>query len=292
MLIPVLRRIGGALLVLAGVGSATCIALAFVPSPSEASLLERIGTNLDIFFTLEYGGRSLLENRPVMDVVSDRAAKSGVLIGGALLLVMGLGVPIGVWAALRPWSRLARASAGLLRSLSVVPVLILGVAVVAIATEGFGLPPFRQVLGLAGGGAVLAIYLLPMLTLAFGDGLLGDVMRTVETETARTTAQPWYRAAKARGVSLRRHLTRRLLPPTTAVLASKAAYLVSGSVVVEYVFGWQGLGYLMLNALVQAGPKDYALVLAATTLMVGIVVLLDMASAVVALAADPQRREG
>jgi ABC-type dipeptide/oligopeptide/nickel transport system permease component len=179
-----------------------------------------------------------------------------------------------------------------LRSLSVVPVLVLGVALVVIATEGFGLPPFRQVLGLAGGGAVLAIYLLPMLTLAFGDGLLGDVMRTVEAETTRTTTQPWYRAAKARGVPLRRHLTRRLLPPTTAVLASKAAYLVSGSVVVEYVFGWQGLGYLMLNALVQAGPKDYALVLAATTLMVGIVVLLDLASTVVTLAADPQRREG
>lgn len=292
MLIPVLRRIGGALLVLAGVGGATCIALAFVPSPSEASLLERIGTNLDIFFTLEYGGRSMLENRPVLDVVSDRAVKSGVLIGGALLLVIGLSVPVGVWAALRPWSRLARASAGLLRSLSVVPVLVLGVALVVIATEGFGLPPFRQVLGLAGGGAVLAIYLLPMLTLAFGDGLLGDVMRTVEAETTRTTTQPWYRAAKARGVPLRHHLTRRLLPPTTAVLASKAAYLVSGSVVVEYVFGWQGLGYLMLNALVQAGPKDYALVLAATTLMVGIVVLLDLASTVVTLAADPQRREG
>jgi len=291
MLILVLRRIGGALLVLAGVGVATAVALAFVPAPDDTTILARIGNNLRIFFTLDYAGRTLNENLPVLDVLLDRAGKSFLLIGGGLVIAALLGIPTGIAAALRPHHRGLRWWRGLLHGLSALPILVLGYAFVLVATEQFDLPPFRQALSVVGGGAAFFIYLLPMLTLAVGDGLLSDLIRTIEAETVHIREQDWFRAARARGLKMRRHLAHSLAAPIATTLANKLAYLISGSVVVEYVFGWQGLGYLILNALVQAGPKDYALVLAATTLFVGVVVLLHLCSTFVALATNPRLRE-
>lgn len=291
MLIPVLRRIGGALLILAGVGVATSAALAFVPTPDDTSILARIGNNLRIFFTFDYGGRTLNENLPVVDVLLDRAGKSFLLIGGGLALATLIGIPTGIGAALRPYQRLGRWWRRLLHGLSALPILVLGYALVLIATEQLEHPPFRQTLQVAGGGVAFLIYLLPMLTLAVGDGLLSDFIRTIEAETVRIREQDWYRAARARGLRMRWHLMYSLAAPITTTMANKLAYLMSGSVVVEYIFGWQGLGYLILNTLVQAGTKDYALVLAATTFFVGVVVILHLCSTLVALATNPRLRE-
>jgi peptide/nickel transport system permease protein len=91
-------------------------------------------------------------------------------------------------------------------------------------------------------------------------------------------------------VSVRYHLVRGLIPPTLATLAGKLSYLIGGSVVVEYVFGWQGLAYQVLDSLTTSGPKDYPFILAATMLFVGLSVLLHLTSELVSLASDPRLR--
>ena len=284
------RRIGVAVLILIGAGVTTSIALAFVPDPTPASAWQRIGANLETFFTFDYTGRTLNENRPVWEVLVDRSEKSITLIGGALMFVLLLGIPTGVLAALRPHHRAVNAWAGLLQTLSSMPVLVFGFVLILLATQFFGIPPFRQALPAVGRVGIVLIYLLPMLTLAFGDGLLADVMRTVRAETARMMEQDYIRALKARGVGLRRHLFQGLVAPIVATFAGKLSYLIGGSVIVEYVFGWQGLAYQVLNILSQAGAKDYPFILAATTLFVGLTLLLNLVSDITALVTDPRLR--
>ena len=123
-----------------------------------------------------------------------------------------------------------------------------------------------------------------------GDSLLADVARTLQTETTRLLDQDYIRAARARKVGLRRHLIRTLAPVAISTLAGKTAYLIGGGVVVEYVFGWPGLGFQVLEILTTDGPKDYPFILAATTLFVGLTLLLNLASDLAVLASDPRLR--
>ncbi|MFQ5571725.1 MAG: ABC transporter permease subunit [Rhodothermales bacterium] len=288
-MISVLQRIGSALLVLIGAGVAVSLALALVPDPTDDAFLQRVTTNLTTFFTFDYWGRKS-ENFPLLEVLLNRGLLSFTLIGGALLTALSVGVSTGVLSALRPRSRFLRTWSGFLHALSSMPILIIGIAAILIATRLFGIPPFRTFLGSGSPGTTILIYLLPILTLALGDGLLSDITRTLHTETTRILEQNYVRAIRARNVPLRPHLIRGLLPPTLSIVASKTAYLIGGSVVVEYVFGWQGLAFQVLDILTTNGPKDYPFLLAATTLFVGLSVLLNMMSRLALLAANPQLR--
>ena len=220
----------------------------------------------------------------------NRSALSFTLIGGALAMALALGLSTGVMAALHPQNRLIAAWTSLLQTLSAMPVLVFGILAILITTRlGFA-PPLRLALEAAGSGATVLIYLLPMLTLAVGDSLLADVARTLRAETTRVLEQDYMRAARARNVSVRRHLARALVPATISTLASKTAYLIGGVVVVEYVFGWPGLAFQVLEILTTDGPKDYPFILAATTLFVGLTLLINLASDLAVLASDPRLR--
>ena len=289
MAAKIIQRLGYALLLWIGAGAVVSMALALVPDPGEASFWQRAGTNLTTFFTFDYAGRRS-ENFPLLEVVLNRSLLSFTLIGGALALALALGVSAGVTAALKPHNRLVGAWAGILNTLSAMPVLVFGILAILITTRlGFA-PPFRLALEGAGAGAALLIYLLPMLTLAVGDNLLADVARTLWAETTRFLEQDYVRAARARNVSTRRHLIRTLIPATISTFAGKTAYLIGGTVVVEYVFGWPGLAFQVLEILTTDGLKDYPFILAATTLFVGLTVLLNLASDLAVLASDPRLR--
>ncbi len=289
MVANILQRIGYALLVLVGAGTAVSLALALVPDPGAEAFLQRAGVNLKTFFTFDYAGRRS-ENFPLLEVLVHRSVLSFTLIGGALGIALALGVSTGVTAALKPRNRLVRAWTGGLHALSAMPVLVFGIFAILIATRLFGVPPYRLALESVGVGGVVLIYLLPMLTLALGDSLLADVSRTLQDETTRLLDQDYIRAVRARNVSVRYHLIRGLTPPTISLFASKMAYLIGGSVVVEYVFGWQGLGFQVLEILTTDGAKDYPFILAATTLFVGLTVLLHLFSDLATLASDPRLR--
>ena len=282
-------RLGLALLVFIGAGVLVSVALALVPEASSASFLERTADNLRIFFTFDYAGRRT-ENFPLMAVLLNRSLISFTLIGGALVVALGLGIPTGLCAALRPNNRLVQGWLAFLHTFSAMPILVLGILLILAATRLLGLPPYRSFLETAGPGGVLLIYLLPICTLAVGDSLLADIARTLRLEATRILDQPYIRAARARHVNVRYHLVRGLIPPTLATLAGKLSYLIGGSVVVEYVFGWQGLAYQVLDSLTTDGLKDYPFILAATTLFVGLSVLLHLTSELVSLASDPRLR--
>ncbi len=290
MPVRILQRIGFAVLVLAGTGVVVSLALALAPEAGEAAFLDRAGVNLKTFFTFDYAGRRS-ENFPLLEVLLHRSLVSFTLIGGALGIALLLGVPTGVLSALRPQHRLVHAWAGFVHTLSSMPVLVCSILAMLAATRLFGIPPFYAALDAVGGARAALIYLLPMLTLALGDGLLSDLTRTLHHETTRILEQDYLRAVRARNVSVRRHLVRGLVPPTMTAVAGKVAYLIGGGVVVEYVFGWPGLAYQVLDILTTpGGVRDYPFILAATTLFVGLTLLFHLAGEVLTLAADPRLR--
>jgi ABC-type dipeptide/oligopeptide/nickel transport system permease component len=84
---------------------------------------------------------------------------------------------------------------------------------------------------------------------------------------------------------------RSLIIPITSVFTGKISLLIAGTVVVEYVFNWRGLGFEILEAVSATGAKDYPVILAATMLFVGVIILLNFAGEVAAILSDPRLRK-
>jgi peptide/nickel transport system permease protein len=282
------RRIGFALLVLAGAGGAVALALSFVPdSTTDASVLERCGTYLRVLFTFDYGMVDSV-NRPMWTLLWAHGQITLTLIGGALSLMLVIGIPLGVGRALWPDSHILRWAAGAAHSLSSIPILVWAFALLALSTAVFGVAPSFMNLERAGGGETFLIYAAPILSLALGDGILSDIIRHVRSEAEQEMDRTYMRALQARQVPVLRHVWRGIVGPVFTVVSNKIAYLISGTIVVEYVFGAQGLAWRIYWSIERT--KEYEVVLAATLLFVAVTVLLKLLSELVSLMADPRLR--
>lgn len=222
-------------------------------------------------------GESFLSRQPVGDVIANRLPATIELAALAILLALAVAVPLGMWMAARAEN--GGGSIGFVGStagLSVVPEFLLAGVMIAL----FGLA--LRWLPVAGRDGPLS-YVMPVVSLAAGPAAL--LARLVRVETLRELSTDYVRLARAKRMSTTRLYLRHLLPNTlTATLTTGGLLLSSllgGSVVVEYVFGWPGMGDSMVAAIVN---KDYPLaqagILVYGTLSLLIVFLVDMVLAV------------
>ncbi len=184
-------------------------------------------------------GYSFAQRRPAADLVRERAVTTFALALAALVLAVLASLPAGVAAALRPESVLER-------------------ALLLISVAGFSTPSLlSSILVLVAAyrlgwlEATLARTFLPAAAvLAFPAACL--LMRTLRVELRRELGRPYVLAAAARGLPRHRvvrHALRNALNPVISLLGLTLGGLLSGSVVVEKVFGISGLGSLAVDSI-------------------------------------------
>lgn len=221
-------------------------------------------------------GYSFKYGEPVAGILWPRLLHTLLLAGTAALLSWALAIPLGtLWAAARgrPADRAATAGTAALAS---VPDLVLVLGLLAVAARFPGMPTGGmrssswEALGTAGRVADVARHmLLPVTALVLA--ALPTLLRHVRSAVAEQLEQPWVLAARGQGVPPGRLLFRLVLPaaanPLATLFGLTVAGLLSGSLIVEEVMGWPGLGPLLLEAIL---ARDVHLVLApvlATTLL-------------------------
>mgnify|MGYP006285424085 CR=1 FL=1 len=231
-------------------------------------------------------GSSRVHGRPVAALLAERWPRTLALMGPAFLLGVGLALPLGAWSALRRGRALDRWTAGLGLIGVSVPLHWVGMGAIAVFGVRLGWLPTS---GLGGSGFAAGAHLvLP----AGVTGLFFAArwMRYVRAEVADALGAPFARAARARGLPERRVLgasLRAALPPVITVIGHSLPLLVSGSVVVERVFVFPGMGALLLDAVLGDDHLTAALLLAlysAATLFAA--ALADLLAA----ALDPRAR--
>jgi peptide/nickel transport system permease protein len=198
-------------------------------------------------------GRSLAYDRPVTDLVPERAFNTAVLALTALLLATLVGLPLGVITGTRRGGLLTGAiRAGSIMLVSMPPLLTSLLLVFAAARTGW-LPiggmrsatDDRDILDLA------RHMVVPVLALALPIGAMFERLQAQAMN--EVISQPFVLATLARGVSRRRIVWRDALKaglrPIASVYGLVIGSLLSGSFAVEIVTAWPGLGRLMLDAL-------------------------------------------
>jgi peptide/nickel transport system permease protein len=287
------------------------------PGASEAQLeAAREALGLDRPLPLRYGswlarfvrgdwGMSLALQRPVTAVIRDALPHTVLLTGSSLLVTYLVGVIVGALQA-------ARRRTVLDTGVTVTSLLLYGMpsywlALVLVLIFGYGAaragwPDWLQfpAMGVAGldaeflgpwGRVVDRVrhLSLPLATLSI-IGIAGAA-RFVRGAALDVRDSPFVRAARARGLpALRielRHILRNALLPVVTLLGLSLPALFSGTVFVEVIFAWPGMGRVMVDAV---GARDYPVILATTTIFATLVIIGNLLADALYLAADPRLR--
>lgn len=200
-------------------------------------------------------GTSSTYGVPVLGLVADRLAVTLPLAAMAFLLSLGLALPLGVLAAARQDGLADAAVTAAAQAAVALPNFWIGLLLILLFSVSLGWLPSGGFPGWREGGLLggLRALLLPAVALALPQaGILARVMRAAVLGIA---GEDFVRTARAKGLTRRAALVRHVLPnalaPVVTILGLQFAFLVSGSVLVENVFGLPGLGRLALQALTQ-----------------------------------------
>lgn len=249
-------------------------------------------------------GESFRRREPVGRVLAEALPVSLWLGTLSLALTFVIGIAVGALQASRRdrWSD--RLLTGLTTAVYAAPSYWLALSAVAVFTYGlsrlgapawmrlpaFGLTnPASDATGWAALADLVRHSILPITVLAaVGAAGIARYARTAFLDLSRSD---WVRTARAKGLDERRvmfrHLLANALPPLVVLLMLALPGVVAGSVFVESVFAWPGMGRVMLEAI---SARDYPVVMGATVVYAGLVVLSNAASDLLLHAVDPRRR--
>jgi peptide/nickel transport system permease protein len=249
-------------------------------------------------FLLEFDfGISLAKRRAVRDLVAGALPNTIRLAAWALLVRVLLGVGFGILAAVRR-GRAADVglSVGALLVYSV-PAFWLGVMLILVfALQLKWLPPGQMVsldhasLGFAARAWDSARHLM-MPVFVLGIGGAAATLRFTRAGMLEVLSQDYVRAARAKGLKERtvilKHALRNALLPVVTLVALSIPALIGGTVVIEHVFSWPGMGKLTIEAISQ---RDYPVVMATTFLSGVAVVISNLLADVTYSLLDPRVR--
>lgn len=237
-------------------------------------------------------GDSIQLHRPVVDEVVDRFRGTLLLALSAMLVAFSLGIAIGVLSAMHANGWADR----LLMSLSLVgislPPFWLGLILIILFSLVLRWLPATGIVSPTGGGGpldILSHLILPTMTLAVVP--LAVIARLTRANVLEVLHQLYVRTAHAKGLPLRTvmvgHVLRNTLVGTVTILGLEAGWLLAGTVYIETVFAWPGLGAMLVSAILQ---RDYPLVQGGVLLVATTYVLINLATDTLYLYLDPRLR--
>lgn len=241
-------------------------------------------------------GYSHRQQRPVIEAIGERLVPTLLLTGTAFVISLAGGVMLGALAGVRA----GKASDTLITLASLVvyatPVFWLGLMLVLLFSMQLAwLPPFGyQTVGVSLSGWSLwadrARYLvLPSATL--GLLYLAIYARLMRASIMEVSHQDFVKTARAKGASARRvlwrHMLRNALLPVVTMAGVQAGTLIGGSVVIETVFAWPGLGRLIYDAVLQ---RDYQMLLGIFLVLSVVVSFFNLATDLLYRVVDPRIR--
>ena len=242
-------------------------------------------------------GISIAKGRPVRTMLSEAWPATVRLVGLSLFLSYLLGIAVGAIQAHRQGSRTDTALSVITVTLFAVPGFWLGLMLVMLFTYWARVLPAFGAAGLdadflTGWARIvdgLRHMALPLATLTLIG--IGGSARFIRGAMMDLSAQPFVTTAHAKGLSpwrvTWRHTLRNALTPVVTLLGLSLPTLFSGAILVEAVFAWPGVGRVLVEA-VQA--RDYPVVMAATTVSAGLVVVGNALADILAAWLDPRVR--
>ncbi|MGI6686038.1 MAG: ABC transporter permease [Bacillota bacterium] len=271
----------------------------FATETAINNLREELGLNLPLhiqYFHWASGfvqgdwGISLTSRMPVFPLIMGRLQNSAMLAVVALLFYVPLGILLGVIAALHRNKFVDKAISGISMAFVGLPEFVTGLLLITFFAIGMGWLPANSSINPESTFREAFYYLiLPALTVSLTS--MGYIARMTRAGTIDVLKTDYVRAAYLKGLPrwevLVRHVLRNALLPTVTVVAMGIGWLLGGLIVTETVFGYPGLGRLLVYAIQR---RDLPLIQAGSMIIVAIYSLSNLGADILYSYLNPRIR--
>jgi peptide/nickel transport system permease protein len=235
-------------------------------------------------------GKSVLSKLPVSQLIGQRApATLELAVAGEVLTVL-IAIPLGVIAAVKQRTAADWGISSIISFGQAIPNFWLGILLILVFAVGLGwLPPVgrgdfsREPL------TALKFLALPAITLALPAAM--NLSRLTKATVLEMLYEDHVRTARAKGLAhgavISGHVLRNAMVPIVTAIGLEFGRLLGGAIIVESVFGWPGLGTLMLTSI---GNRDYVVVQAGLLILVLIFIIVNLVTDISYGFLDPRIR--
>jgi peptide/nickel transport system permease protein len=244
-------------------------------------------------------GTSILDQRPVLARIAEKLPNTVLLNFVAFAIAAGIGIPAGLWSASKPGRLFDRASAVGFFLLYSLPSFWIALLLMKLLSVKLDLLPLfgmtsDDYLQLSTAGRVMdrvRHMIMPVSVLTYGElAMYARYSRSAASEAIR---QDFITTARAKGagdaVVLWHHTFRNALIPLVTLLGIMVPLLLSGSVITEAIFQWDGIGYLFFESV---NARDYPMIMGLSVATAVVTLAASIASDVLYVVVDPRIRLG
>lgn len=244
--------------------------------------LERYWSWISNLLTGDLGTSMMRPGQAIGDMIQSSAWMTFQLTSLAMIISLAVAIPIGVLAANKRNSFLDYLSTFGSTLGVAIPNYWIGIMAIVFFSVQLGwLPPY--------GADSWKAYILPVVVLSIEE--MAAVMRLMRATTIEVLGQDYVKTAQAKGlrqnVILARHVVRNALLPVITLIGYRMAFILSGTIVIESVFAWPGMGQLFFDAI---SNKDMQVVQAIVLLLTGVVVIMNIITDMMYAVIDPRVR--
>jgi ABC-type dipeptide/oligopeptide/nickel transport system permease component len=229
-------------------------------------------------------GESFRTGQPVLRTVWEQLPATLELAAGGMLIGIGLGMSLGLAAGLRPNTAVDGAA---------MVIALLGVSLPGYWTAMVLIYVFGLRLGWAPIVSSGGLNALVLPSIVVGSFAVGDIARLVRSSILEVRGEDYLRTARAKGIAERRvilrHALRNAIIPVVTIVGLQMGLFVGGGVITETVFARQGVGSLLVGAILE---KDYPVVQAVILLTTGGYVVANLLVDITYGLLDPRIRYG
>lgn len=235
-------------------------------------------------------GYSFSSFAPVSQLIGERIGPTLLLASASLLVGILIAIPVGVISAVHQNSRLDYMMTGLSFLGTSIPPFFLGLGLIYVMGIELGWLPTGGMTTLGGTGGIGDIILhmiLPVTVL--GVTIAGKKVRYVRASMLDVLQQDYLRTARAKGLSefmvTNKHALRNALIPIITVVGAEIPLLLGGSIIMEQVFQWPGIGQLTMEAILS---RDYPTLMGLNLIAACIVLSMNLVTDILYATVDPR----
>ena len=249
----------------------------------DQPLIQQLGTYLAKITHGDFG-KSIHSKTPIIELIKTRYPATLKLAFLSLLIGLSIGIPLGIYAALKAghWQDFVVTIVSV--RLSAMPAFWLGPMLMLIFAVWLGWLP---VSGMDSNNS----FLLPAMTLGFG--LSAILTRMTRTSLLEVLNDDYIRTARAKGLTepsvILRHALRAALLPIITIIGLQMGSLLAGTVITETIFSWDGIGRLLVESIEK---RDYPVTQACVLIVALSYVLVNLFTDILYRLSDPRVKFG
>lgn len=234
-------------------------------------------------------GVSYKTHEAVASMIASRIGPTLLLMGVSMVFSLLISLPAGIYSAVRQYSKGDYAVVGASFLFSSIPSFFLALVLIFFFTVVLGWLPSSGMFTLGTGGGVwdmIQHMVMPVLVLSVG--LAGTNIRYFRSAMLEILQKDYLRTARAKGIGrfrvINKHALRNALLTVITVIGTEIPMLFGGSIIVEQVFSWPGLGLMTMNAI---SSRDYPVIMGVCLFSAVVVLLGNLLTDILYAVADP-----